>query len=84
MKNVFFALAFMLIGSSSFASVNIEEHFETTDLIACSISTTRTIDAANGDTHEVTVTNSGRTCFDAWSKNQDELDQFEAGIEPAR
>ena len=84
MKNVFFTLAFMLIGTFAFASSNIEVNENVESFVACTIKTTRTVDDANGDSHEVSVENTGRTCFDAWKANQEELEEFERGIEPAQ
>lgn len=83
MKNVFFTLAFMLVGTFTFASSNIEVNENVESIDSCTITTTTTVDDANGDSHEVAVTNTGRTCFDAWSANQDEIKEFKEGIEPA-
>lgn len=86
MKKLFFMLAFMLMGISSFATTDLEVNSSDMDMLLgpCTISTTRDIPDANGDRHTVTVTNTGDDCYQAWKKNQDELEGFENGIKPAQ
>lgn len=72
----------MLIGTFAFASSSIEVNENSLD--ACTITTTETVDDANGSSHEVSVTNTGRTCYEAWKANQNELKEFKEGIEPAK
>lgn len=82
MKNLFLGVC-MLAGTAMFATNSVETKTIATEDFACTISTSTTISDSNGDSHQVTVTNTGRTCFDAWSKNQDEIKEFKDGIEPA-
>ena len=84
MKNVFFALAFMLIGSLTFASSNIEVK-ENLDLLdVCTVTTTTTIVDGYGETNQISVTNTANTCFEAWSANQDEIKEMKKGLEGAK
>lgn len=84
MKNVFFALAFTLIGSLTFASSNVEVNENLDLLYVCTVTTTTTIVDGYGETNQVSVTNTANTCFQAWSANQDEINEMKKGLKGAQ
>ena len=91
MKNIFFAFAFLLVSSFSFASSNINKIDLKSDISlrnnlvgTCTVSTTRTINSGDGNSYTVTVTNTRNTCYEAWSANEEELNNFENGVKPAK
>ena len=84
MENVFFALAFTLITSFGFASSNIEIKENLDMLYVCTITTTTTVNTGDGNSYEVSVTNTANTCFEAWSANQSEIEEFTQGVTPAK
>jgi hypothetical protein len=84
MKNLFLALAFMLVSSISFGKNNVIPKLASADLYVCTVTTTTTIVDGYGESNQVSVTNTANDCFSAWSANQDEIKKMKKGLEGAQ
>lgn len=82
MKNVFFALSFIVISSFGFAEISTNTKMDSFDV--CTVTTTATIVDGYGETNQVSVTNTANTCFEAWSANQDEIKEMKEGLKGAK
>ncbi|MEO9512541.1 MAG: hypothetical protein ABJN84_12390 [Flavobacteriaceae bacterium] len=83
MKKVVFAFAFMIASVSGFSKNNEQPTVKSNDLETCTVTTSREINSGDGNVYNVSVTSTAETCFEAWSQNQGQIDEFISGVTPA-